>query len=198
LAIADLVHLVRHAEVRNPDGVVYGRLPGFALSDIGRAQAAACALWLRSRPVSAVWSSPLQRALETALVIADEHRISVRVDAALTEWFMADAWEGVAWSELPSARPGELEAYLTVPAELPFSSESLEQLARRVGGAVAELERNHPGGELVVVGHQDPTQAARLWLTGRPLTGLHEDKPGHASIITLRPGDPWVEVDVRQ
>jgi broad specificity phosphatase PhoE len=147
--------------------------------------------------VSAVWSSPLQRALETALVIAGEHRISVRVDAALTEWLLADAWEGVAWSELPSARPGEVEAYLTAPAELPFSSESLEQLARRVGGAVAELARNHPGGELVVVGHQDPTQAARLWLTGRSLTGLHEDKPGHASIITLRPGDPWVEVDVR-
>jgi broad specificity phosphatase PhoE len=148
--------------------------------------------------VAAVWSSPLRRALETALVIAGEHRIPVRVDAALTEWLLADAWEGVAWGELPSARPGELEAYLTAPAEILFSSESLEQLARRVGGAVARLERNHQGGELVVVGHQDPIQAARLWLTGRPLDGLHEDKPTHASIITLRPGDPWVEVDVPQ
>lgn len=180
--------------MRNPDGVVYGRLPGFALSEDGRAQAADCALRLRRRPVSAVWSSPLQRALETAAPIAAEHRLQVRVHPGLTEWLLADEWEGLSWNELTTARPGELEAYLTAPGDLPFSAESLAQLALRVGGAVAELEQRCPVGEMVVVGHQDPSQAARLWLTGRPLTGLHDDKPGHGSIATLRPGDPWVEV----
>ncbi len=181
----------------NPDRIVYGRLAGFGLSDEGRAQAVSCARRLRSRPVSAVWASPLQRALETAAAIAREHLLPVRVDPRLTEWLLADGWEGAAWGELASVRPGELEAYLAGPADLPFSAESLDQLARRVGNAVIELEQRHPAGELVVVGHQDPTQAARLWLTGRPLTGLHVDKPEHASIISLRPGDPWVEVDVR-
>ncbi len=195
--IADLVHLVRHAEVLNPDRIVYGRLAGYGLSDEGQAQAASSGQRLQSRPVSAVWSSPLQRALETAAAVARVHLLPVRVDPRLTEWLLADGWEGAAWGELPSLRPGELEAYLAGPVDLPFSSESLDQLARRVGNAVIELEQRHPNGELVVVGHQDPTQAARLWLTGRPLTGLHEDKPEHASIVSLRPGDPWVEVDLR-
>ena len=194
-AIAHLVHLVRHAEVLNPGSIVYGRRAGFGLSEEGRAQAAACARRLRDRRISAVWSSPMQRALETAAHIARGHKLPVRVETGLTEWLLADAWEGIAWGELPSARPGELEAYLTTPSDLGFSSESLEQLAERVSHAVAQLEELNPEDELVVVGHQDPTQAARLLLTGRPLTELHEEKPEHASIVTLRPGDPWVEVE---
>ncbi len=50
-----------------------------------------------------------------------------------------------------------------------------------------------PGGTAVVVSHQDPVQALRLVLTGRPLGTLPEDKPGHGTILTLEPGDPWAE-----
>ena len=60
------LHLVRHGEVENPRGVIYGRLPGYNLSERGRRQAAAAARRLRDADLAAVWASPLERAQETA------------------------------------------------------------------------------------------------------------------------------------
>jgi len=178
------VHLVRHGEVANPDHVVYAALDGFSLSPRGLRQAAAAADHLASFPVAAVWSSPLARAVETAGVVADRFGLDVHVDPGLTEWGLADRWAGVRWEDLREVFPGELEAYLDHPTELPFAPESLAALAARVV-AVVERVRAGAAGDVVVVSHQDPVQAARLALTGRPLAGLWTDKPLHAAVVTL-------------
>ena len=60
--------------------------------------------------------------------------------------------------------------------------------------AARSAHDRHPDGEVVVVAHQDPIQSGRLLLTGRPLTELAKDKPGHAAVVTLRPGATWVEL----
>ncbi|MGH8875353.1 MAG: histidine phosphatase family protein [Acidimicrobiia bacterium] len=148
---------------------------------------------LSSRPVAAVWSSPLERALRTAEAIAAKRGLTVRVDPELTEWRMADRWAGIRWDDLPGRRPGELEAYLSDPTRLPFAAESLEELAARMGTVLVGLHDRHRQGDVVVVGHQDPLQAARLALTGRPLDGLLVGAPAHAAVISLRPGTPWEE-----
>ncbi len=58
-----------------------------------------------------------------------------------------------------------------------------------------DLGHDHPDGTAVLVSHQDPIQAVRLFLTGRDLAALQEDKPEHAAVITLRhDGAGWVEV----
>ncbi len=188
-----LVHLVRHGEVENPEGLVYGDLPGFGLSARGRRQAQAAAQRLRLRPIVAVWSSPLERALRTAELIARHHQLPVRVEEELIEW-RHDTWIGLPWDRLPELRPGELEAYLADPTDLSFVRESLADLAARVAGAIMAAIASG-NGEAVVVGHQDPLQSARLLLTGTDLHRLHLDAPQHASIITLQPGDPWTEVE---
>ena len=190
--MATTIHLLRHGEVHNPDHVVYAALPGFHLTDRGLAEAEAAAAYLRSRPVVAVWSSPLERALETASVVAAPLGLPVRVDERLTEWRLADLWAGVCWEDLPRVRPEQIEAYLAHPTDIPGSPESLEELARRMAAALEDIARHHDG-EVVVVTHQDPLQAARLFLTGRDLTGLHVDKPGHAAVVSLEPGVPWRE-----
>lgn len=95
--MASYVHLIRHGEVENPEHVVYARLAGFGLSDRGRRQATEAARYLARRPVVAVWSSPLQRALETAWVLAEPHGLPVLVDDELTEWKLADDWAGIVW-----------------------------------------------------------------------------------------------------
>ncbi len=192
--MATTVHLLRHGEVHNPHHVVYARLAGFHLTDRGLAQARAAAAHLRHRPIVAVWSSPLERALETAAVVALPHGLPVSVDERLTEWRLADLWAGVRWEDLPSTRPDQIEAYLRDPTDIPGTPESLGELARRMSDALTDIARAHEG-EVVVVGHQDPVQAARLFLTGRDLSGLHVDKPGHAAIIGLEPGVPWRERD---
>lgn len=188
------VHLVRHGEARNPSEVVYASLPGFPLSDTGTAQARSAARYLGSQPIVAVWSSPLQRALETATPIANRSGVPVLVDEDLIEWSLLSRWAGAKWADLRSTHPGELEAYLEHPDRLDFGDETLDMMAGRMTRTVKAIAARSDAGDVVVVGHQDPIQAARLALTGRSLSGLHSDKPTHASVITLAPGPPWREL----
>ena len=88
-----VVHLVRHGEVHNPDGLLYGRLPGYHLSDVGRKQAGIVAEDLADRDVTNVVSSPLERARETATPIAAAHRLDARTDDRLIE--AANEFEGM-------------------------------------------------------------------------------------------------------
>lgn len=190
--MSSLVHLIRHGETANPGKVVYASLPGFGLTERGREQARSAATHLANRPIVAVWSSPLQRALETAAEISREFSLPVSVEPKLAEWQLLDRWAGLAWDAVDTAFPGELTAYLSDPTHLEFSPESLDGLARRIAGAITRIVS--AGGEFAVVSHQDPIQAARLFLTGHSLSTLQDDKPGHASVITLRPGTPWEEI----
>ena len=186
------ISLVRHGEVLNPEHIVYADLPGFPLSSLGRQQAAKSAERLPDH--ATVVTSPLDRAVETATIIAEQRNGRLIVDDSLTEWGLATRWAGHPWDALDDVFPGELTAYLEHPVHLPFSPESLASLANRMAGAVSKY-RALTDGPLVVVSHQDPIQAARLSLTGRRLADLNRDKPQHASVIELEacPTGSWIE-----
>lgn len=191
------LHLVRHGEVENPDHLVYADLPGFGLSERGRRQGAAAAAWLSRHPVTAVVSSPLQRAVETAELIAAPHGAEVTPVDALREWKLLARWAGCRWPELPRLFPGEVEAYLADPERLPFAAETLAEVGTRTTDAVIAAWRARHDGHVVVVGHQDPTEAARRRLTGRDFREFHSNKPAHAAVVTLAAsGDGWAEVQV--
>jgi broad specificity phosphatase PhoE len=179
-----VVHLVRHGEVENPRHVVYADLPGFHLSERGRVQAAATGALLAEWFVSAVVSSPLDRAVETARIVAAAAGVTSTVDDRLTEWKLSMRWAGTVWEQLPQRFPGELETYLADPASIAFAAETVAGLAARMQEAIEEHALQ--GGELVVVSHQDPVQAARFGMTGRSWNGFRHDKPGHGSVVTLR------------
>lgn len=188
------IHLVRHGEVDNPERVVYADLPGFGLSDRGRAEARAAAAHLADLGVDQIYASPLQRAQETAAVIAEATGAELESRDDLVEWHLGRRWAGVTWEDLPVRFPGELEAYLATPAELDFGPESLAELANRIAGAVREIAEAGGEASVVVVSHQDPIQAGRLGLLGQPLGALQANKPGHCDVISLEPGTPWREV----
>ena len=84
---AKQIHLVRHGEVFNPQGVLYGRLPGYGLTDLGRpmAKAAADDLVARRRPVAAFVSSPLQRTQQSAEPIAAVFELEPTLDDRVIE-----------------------------------------------------------------------------------------------------------------
>lgn len=191
--MAALVHLVRHAEVDNPDHLVCGSMPGFDLSPHGLEQARRVGRYLGPRPVVAIWSSPQQRSLRTAEEIAARSTVPVRVDPDLTDWELTERWKGHPWNSISTGFPGELEAYLDHPTRLEFVAEQLSEVAGRVAAVARRLDQEHPHGDVVIVSHQDPIQAARLHLTGDGLEALHDGRPSHGAVITLRPGQTWRE-----
>jgi broad specificity phosphatase PhoE len=140
-------------------------------------------------------SSPLQRAVDTAATIASRHRIAVRTDERLEEWALGSRWAGRSWESLPTEFPGELEAYLEHPADLPFTPEPLDRLADRMTAVAMETWQSlvQPA-HAIVVSHQDPIEAVRRRLTRRGFSDFHGSKPTHAAVVTLVPvGAGWEE-----
>jgi probable phosphoglycerate mutase len=184
-----MIFFVRHGEVLNPDHVVYASLDGFDLSPLGEVQADRAGRLLSERDIVAIRSSPLRRALHTAHRIASATGTPVETEADLTEWALSDRWAGVGWDDLPDVFPGELEAYLADPTDLPFSPESLPDLAERVARVARRAAGD--GGDIVLVSHQDPIHAAVRLLTGAGFEDYFRDRPEHAEPIGLVPGEPW-------
>lgn len=161
------VHLVRHGEVDNPAGILYGRRPGFSLSDTGRAQAAAVADALADRDIVAVIASPLQRAQETAAPIAARHNLAVDTDADLIE--STNVFEGKRISVGDGAwRDPRVWWYLRNPFT-PSWGEPYTQIAARMATAVDKARARAAGHEAVCVSHQLPVWTLRMYLTGRRL-----------------------------
>ena len=178
------VHLVRHGQVHNPRRMVYGRLPGWTLSKKGRAQAEAVARALAGRPVSALYSSPLERAQETAAILSRALAVPVRVRDDLIESALAAQWEGLSWPHVWVRHRREWETYRQRPLEL-RAPEPLADLAQRMAAAVRDIAATHAGEEVVAVSHGDPIKAAVIVLTGADLARLHDHRLPTGGRITL-------------
>jgi broad specificity phosphatase PhoE len=161
------VHLVRHGEVDNPRGILYGRIPGYHLSETGRMMAKAAADFLAGRDITVLRSSPLERALETAEPIAAEFGLPVEVDDRLIEpW---NHFEGMRFAVGDGAlRQPKHWKHLRNPFR-PSWGEPYQQVAERVLVAVGEAARAANGHEAVCVSHQLPIWVARRAVEGRRL-----------------------------
>jgi len=153
------VHLVRHGEVENPRGVLYGRIPGYHLSEAGRMMAKAAADFLAGRDITVLRSSPLERALETAEPIAAELGLPVEVDDRLIEpW---NHFEGMRFAVGDGAlRQPKHWVHLRNPFR-PSWGEPYQEVAARVLAAVADAAEAADGHEVVCVSHQLPIWVAR-------------------------------------
>jgi broad specificity phosphatase PhoE len=162
-----IVHLVRHGEVDNPERVLYGRLPGFGLSEAGRLMAKAAADYLAGRDVTVLRSSPLQRALETAEPIAAGFGLPVEADERLIEpW---NHFEGMRFGVGDGAlRQPRHWIYLRNPFR-PSWGEPYREVAARVMAAVKDAALEADGHEAVCVSHQLPIWVTRRRVEGRPM-----------------------------
>src|ERR1700756_4661456 len=161
------IHLVRHGEVYNPEGVLYGRLPGYRLSDKGIRQAQAVADALADRDIVAVIASPLQRAQETAAPIVGRHDLTLDTDPDLIE--SANFFEGKRIGPGDGAwRDPRFWWQLRNPFT-PSWGEPYKQIAARMTTAIDKARARAAGHEAVCVSHQLPVWTARLSLTGRRL-----------------------------
>ncbi|MET0734702.1 MAG: histidine phosphatase family protein [Microbacterium sp.] len=163
------IHLVRHGEVENPTGVVYGRLEGFRLSARGerQAQAAADLLGELEVPVGSIVSSPLERTLQSAAPIASRYGLEIARDDDLVE--ASSRLEGKDYdvSLTILARP-EAWRYLVNPLR-PSWGESYTGVLARMTRAVDRAVSDAPEGDIVIVSHQLPIWVLKRRAAGRSL-----------------------------
>jgi len=154
------VHLLRHGEVYNPDKILYGRLPDFHLSDLGRQMADLAAQALATRDVAQVWSSPLDRAQETAAPLAEVFGVTPILDERIIE--ADNVFEGQRVSVGDGVlRQPRAWRHLYNPFR-PSWGEPYKDVAARMRSAVTSARRAVPGQEVVLVSHQLPVWIARL------------------------------------
>jgi broad specificity phosphatase PhoE len=176
-----VVHLMRHGEVHNPEGVLYGRLPGYRLSTLGLEMAETVARFLAGHDVVHVVASPLERAQETAAPIAAAHDLPVETDDRLIE--AGNRFEGKTFGVGDGAlsRPA-VWRYLVNPFT-PSWGEPYEAIARRMLGAIASARAAAEGHEAVLVSHQLPVWTVRNKLEGRHL--WHDPRKRECSLASL-------------
>ena len=207
---AEQIHLVRHGEVFNPQGVLYGRLPGFGLSDLGRAMAATAArdLAARKRHVAAIVSSPLQRTQQSAEPIGRAFDLEAALDDRVIE--PENRFEGKRMSGPDSALLDVRNwAFLINPWE-PSWGEPFGSIARRMLLAMDDAWNAADGGDVVIVSHQLP-----IWMVHRRVAGkslAHDPRRRRCALSSITTferrratgagsnsssGTDWVEVGYR-
>lgn len=181
------IHLMRHGEVHNPDGVLYGRLDGYRLSERGQAMAQRVADHLSGaleaprRDVTVLYASPLQRAQETAAPIAAALDLPVRTDERLIE--AANAFEGMTFGVGDgSLRHPRHWPLLRNPFRPSWGEPYTEQVARMLA-VVDEARDAARGHEAVLVSHQLPVWITRSALENRRL--WHDPRRRQCSLASL-------------
>ncbi|MEU0518866.1 histidine phosphatase family protein [Streptosporangium sp. NPDC006007] len=176
-----VVHLLRHGEVYNPANVLYGRLPGFRLSETGRQMAETVAKSIAGRDVTALLSSPLERAQETAAPLAATFGLKVALDDRLIE--AENIFEGVVVGRGDGVfRSPRHYRHLWNPLR-PSWGERYIDVVRRMKSVIDLAREEARGHEAVLVSHQLPIWIIRLAAEGRRLP--HDPRRRQCGLASL-------------
>jgi len=176
-----VVHLMRHGEVHNPTGVLYGRLPDYHLSDLGREMAETVGVHLGDHDVTVVVASPLDRAQETARPIASAHGISITTDKRVIE--AGNYFEGKTFGVGDGSLKYPKHWPKLVNPFKPSWGEPYREIADRMLAAIADARDLARGHEAVIVSHQLPVWTVRSQLEGRHL--WHDPRHRECSLASL-------------
>lgn len=176
-----VVHLLRHGEVYNPDGVLYGRLPGYRLSDLGEQMAQRAADALSSHDIAAVIASPMERAQQTAEPIARVHGHEIATEPLAIEADNIFEGQRVSVGDGVLRQPTTWR-HLWNPFK-PSWGEPYDEVAARMRQAVLNAKELADGREAVLVSHQLPIWIARLDAEGRRL--WHDPRSRQCTLASL-------------
>lgn len=176
-----VVHLLRHGKVHNPEGILYGRIPGYRLSEEGQEQAGIVAKYLAANDVTAVVASPLQRAQETATPIADTHGLEIVTEDGLIE--SGNLFEGKTFGIGDGALKHPANWKLVRDPFTPSWGEPYIKIAHRMFGAVHRARALAEGHEAVCVSHQLPIWTLRRYLLGQRL--WHDPRSRQCALASL-------------
>lgn len=175
------VHIARHGEVENPMKILYGRQPGWHLSQRGQEMAEVLGEWSKSIDVGALHVSPLQRAQETAAPISRVHSLPIHTDERLIE--AANVFEGKSF-ELGSGvlkHPSSWR-HLYNPWKPSWGEPYVEQISRMLA-AIFDTHKAANGKDAIVVSHQLPIWILRSAIEGRRL--LHNPRKRECTLASI-------------
>lgn len=156
------IYLIRHGEVYNPDDIIYGRLPNFGLSNKGEKEIEKTADFLSDKHIDAIYSSPLDRAKQTAEIIRNKLGIpTVHISEQILE--VKTSYQGRKFSDLDELQS---EVYLK---PLSPDDETIEQIATRMILFVEKLIEKEQGKHIVVCSHGDPIMITKIAIQKKEL-----------------------------
>ena len=175
------VHLMRHGEVHNPEGVLYGRMPGYHLSDLGTQMAEKVAAAIADRDIVHLRVSPLERAQETARPIAVARGLEIVTDPRVIE--SVNVFEGKSFGVGDGAlRKPSAWVHLWNPLK-PSWGEPYKEIAARMMAAIYDARDAATGHEAVIISHQLPIWTTRLHAEGRSF--LHDPRRRQCTLCSL-------------
>jgi broad specificity phosphatase PhoE len=176
-----VVHLLRHGEVFNPDGVLYGRLPGYKLSDLGHRMAERAAGFFALRDIAEVTASPMERAQQTAAPVAAAHDLTVGEDPRIIE--AASHFEGLTFGVGDGSLRHPRHWWVLRNPIRPSWGEPYQEIAARMLAAAADARDRVRGREAVLVSHQSPIWLARLSAENKRL--WHDPRKRECSLASV-------------
>ena len=183
------MYLLRHGATENNVAQpprLQGRRTDMPLSAAGRIQAGQAAELLRSRPIAAIYSSPLKRAWQTAEQIAAPLDLPIHVLEAITEIDVGQ-WEGRDWGEIERSEPEAFRRFIDDPGKWPYvGGESMGQVQERVVPALDGLLAQQAGQSIVVVSHNVVNRCYVAHLMGLPLKRARSISQDNCGINIIR------------
>lgn len=181
--------LIRHGENDYlKKNILSGRRPGIHLNEFGQSQAADLVQSLGKVPLNAIYSSPLERAVETAQPMAQALGIEIQVRENLTDLDVGE-WTGKSWKALRRTR--NWKVIQESPSQFTFpGGESFLQAQKRICLELDEISRLHHEGLVAVFFHADPIKLAIAANIGLPLDKFQHLTIGTGSVSILQTGDP--------
>jgi broad specificity phosphatase PhoE len=192
---ATRVFLLRHGATALNRLVPYrlqGRRNDPDLDELGIAQASRAATTLGNVSLTAIYSSPLRRALHTAEIIGRPHGLDPEAIPGLIEADLG-RWDGLTWEEVATRDPELHQQFLSHPGTVPYpDGESFLDVQRRVSPVIAALAARHPGEAIVVLGHNVVNRAYLAGLLGLPIDAARAIRQANAGIneISYENGSP--------
>jgi broad specificity phosphatase PhoE len=188
---------VRHGEVFNPDHILYGRLDGYHLSELGHRMAAAAAGSMEGRPITALYASPLLRAQESAAPWAQLFGLPITTEDRIIE--PTNKFEGTRGVNARMMLNPRYWGWIYNPMT-PSWGEPFAEIATRVVAAMDDAWQAADGGEVVMVSHQSP-----IWMATRRVNRLrlpHDPRTRRCTLSSItsfeRRDGVWAEVGYQE
>ena len=177
--------LIRHAACRGLGQKLWGRTPGICLNEKGEMQAQRLADRFKNIKLDALYSSPLERALQTATVVAQNAKLDMTKSAAVNEINFGE-WTGKTFDELSSdeqwRRFNSHRSMTTIPG-----GESFLEVQNRIVKEIEELAVQHGKAQVAIVSHADVIRAAVAYFTATPIDMIErfEISPCSVSVVAV-------------